>query len=98
MAQKSLPTPNLEQTRDEQLKSAGQFAKVIMKSPDTRDHTIEKEYQHQERVKGRTIYGSCRSENDDHPYLDPEELLSNTLIKIILKLSTKLQVTNLLSS
>ena len=93
MAQKSLPTPNLEQTRDEQLKSAGQFAKVIMKSPDTRDHTIEKEYQHQERVKGRS-----RSENDDRPYLDPEELLPNTLIKIILKLSTKLQVTNLLSS
>ena len=97
MAQKSLPKPYSEQSRDERLKSAGQFAKVIMRSPDTRDHTIEKENQHKEEVKGRTIYGSCLSENGDRPYLDPEKLLSNTLTKIILKLSTKLQVTNLLS-
>ena len=63
-----------------------------MRSPRTTDHTIEKENQHKEGVKGRTIYGSCFSENDDRPYLDPEKLLSNTLTKIILKLSTKLQV------
>ena len=95
MAQKSLPKPFSVQSRDERLKSAGEFAKVIMRSPRTTDHTIEKENQHKEGVKGRTIYGSCFSENDDRPYLDPEKLLSNTLTKIILKLSTKLQVTNL---
>ena len=78
MAQKSLPTPDLEESRDERLKSAGQFAKAIMKSPDVRDHTIEKELQHQEQVKSKTIYRSCPSENNDHPYLNPEELLPNT--------------------
>ena len=69
-----------------------------MRSPyGTRDHTMEKENQHKEGVKGRTIYGSYLRENGYLPYLDPMELLSNILTKIILKLSTKLQVTNLLS-
>ena len=62
MAQRSLPKPSSEQSRDEQLKSAGQFAKAVMRSPyETKDHTLEKENQYKEGVKGRTIYGSYHS-------------------------------------
>ena len=76
IAQRSVPKPSSEQSRDEQLKSAGQFAKSVMRSPyETKDHTLEKENQYKEGVKGRTIYGSYHSENGDLPYIDPKELL-----------------------
>ena len=76
MAQRSVPKLSSEQSRDEQLKSAGQFAKAVMRSPyGNKDHTLEKENQYKEGVKGRTIYGSYHSENGDLPYIDPKELL-----------------------
>ena len=76
ISQKSLPTPDIEESKEERLKSVGQFAKAIMMSPTTRDHTIEKELQYQERVKSKTIFGACPSEKGDLPYLKPEELLT----------------------
>ena len=76
IAQRSVPKPSSEQSRDKQLKSAGQLAKAVMRSPyGTKDHTLEKENQYKEGVKGRTIYGSYHSKNGDLPYIDPKELL-----------------------
>ena len=81
MAQKSLPhgTPS-EQTRDKKIASSGKFAMAVMRSPKaTRDHTMEKENQHKEGIRCRTIFGSYNNENGDLPYIHPEELLKATI-------------------
>ena len=75
MAQRFVPKPSSEQSRDEQRESAGKFAKVVMRSPGIKDHTLEKENQYKEGAKGRTIYGSYYGESDVLPYMSPEELL-----------------------
>ena len=99
MAQRSVPKPSSEQSRDEQIESAGKFAKVVLSSPGTKDHTLEKENQHKEGVKGRIIYGSYYGEKDVLPYMYQEELLK-AIIKHIdknhIEAFYKLQVTKLL--
>ena len=70
---------NMNQTKDDRIARKGKFAKAVLNSPlSSSNHTLEKEIQHHEKEKRKTLHGYYNSSEDNIPFATGVDLLTAT--------------------